>query len=143
MRQNARAGASSATDNKGQGVKGQGGMGNMEDLDKVLATLGLKLVNVIVGAASSFATLRFFDGLTVGAKWSTFVGGWALAAWGAPPLRDFMEAPAKIELLYVMLIGLFGMAAIAEVFKFIKDGALIQVARSILDRFTSRQQGKP
>lgn len=110
----------------------------MDDLDKVLATLGLKLVNVVVGAVSSFVTLRFFDGINVGAKWSTFVGGWALAAWGAEPLRDFMEAPPKIELLYVMLLGLFGMAIISEVFKLIKEGALT----AIITRWFARKEGK-
>lgn len=92
----------------------------MDDLEKALAALSLKLVNVVVGACSAFVALRFFDALGMLDKWTMFVGGWMLAAWGAAPLREFLEAPPKVEVLFVLLMGLFGMAVTAEVIKIIR-----------------------
>jgi hypothetical protein len=111
----------------------------VSDTDSMLAALGLKFVNVVAGAVSSFVTLRFFDGLTTGAKWSTFLGGWAVAAWGAPPIRDYLDAPPKIEILFVLLLGFFGMSIIAEAIRWIREGHLI----AFIDRVVGRKGGTP
>ena len=94
----------------------------MEDWDKLLAAFGLKLVNVIVGAVASFVALNFWRGLeSRRERWSTFLGGWALAAWGAAPLRDGLDLKPALEVGLVLTLGLFGMAAAAEVIKLIRD----------------------
>lgn len=93
----------------------------MEDIDKWFVLLGLKLVNVVVAAVTSFAALRFFDGLSTREKWATFLGGWAIAAWGAAPLREYLELRAGVEVGLVLLLGLFGMALAAQVVAFIRD----------------------
>lgn len=87
----------------------------------IMSMLGLKLVNVVAGACSSFVALRFFDGLTMMDKWITFLGGWLLAAWGASPLSEFLQLNPKVEIGIVLLLGLFGMAVAAE---------LVRLARS-------------
>jgi|SRR5688572_15648305 hypothetical protein len=114
----------------------------MEDIDKVLAALGLKLVNVIAGAAVSFASLRFFDNLSVIDKWTTFVGGWAFAAWGAAPLREYLEVKASLEIGFVILIGFFGMALGSELIKVVKSTDWNAIFKSIYGRFLGNKGEK-
>jgi hypothetical protein len=70
---------------------------------------------------ASFVALRFFEGLGVWEKWTTFLGGWALAAWGGPPLAAYLELKPSIEIGIVLLMGLFGMAIAAEAVRLIRD----------------------
>lgn len=93
----------------------------MEDIDKVLLAFGLKLVNTVAAAIVSFASLRFFDQLNRWEKWSTFAGGWALAAWGAAPLREYLDLKPAVEIGFVLILGLFGMAIASEAIKLIRD----------------------
>ena len=109
----------------------------MDEWDKVLAALGLSVKNIVVGAVSSFVALRFFDGLTWSAKWTTFLGGWAISAWGAPPLREYLEASPKVELLFVLLLAFFGMAIASEIIKLIRDTEW----RSIISAFLQKKGG--
>lgn len=104
---------------------------SVESLDGWLGALGLSLKNLLAGAVTSFVSLRFFDGdkqpdgtlRPMGwlQKWTTFVGGWALAAYGGPPLNAWLELKPGIEIGVVLVLGLFGMAAAAEVMKFIRE----------------------
>lgn len=89
--------------------------------DEWLGALGLTLKNSAAGAVASFAALRFFEGLGVWEKWTTFIGGWALAAWGGPPVAAYLELKASIEIGIVLLMGLFGMAAAAEAMRLIRE----------------------
>lgn len=104
------------------------------DSDGFLAGLGLKLVNVVCGAVAAFAALRFFEGLGLWDKWLTFLGGWALAAWGAPPLAEALELPIKVEIGIVLLLGLFGMSAAAELVKVVRDTDWSGILRAVLGR---------
>lgn len=90
-----------------------------------MALSGLKLVNVLAGAVTSFAALRFFEGLSTLEKWATFFGGWGLAAWGAPPATAYFKLDQAIEVGLALLFGLFGMASAAAFLKMIKEGALV------------------
>lgn len=101
------------------------------DFDGSLVALGLSLKNLVVGAVTSFVSLRFFDGdrqpdgtmrpMTKMQRWTTFIGGWALAAWGGPPLNSWLELSPKVEVGIVLLLGMFGMAAATETYRFIRD----------------------
>lgn len=102
--------------------------------DGWLAPLGLKLANVAAGAVASFASLRFFEGISTGQKWSTFVGGWAVAAWGGPPVATYLELSPKTEVGIVLLLGLFGMAAAAETIKVIRDTNWKGIIEAVLNR---------
>lgn len=93
----------------------------MDDIDKVLAAFGLKLVNSVVAAVCSFASLRFFDGLNSRDRWMTAIGGWAIAAWGAGPLREYFDLKPGVEVGLVILLAMFGMAAAAELIKLLRD----------------------
>lgn len=93
----------------------------MEEIDKWLGVFGLKLVNAMAAAVVSFAALRFFEGLTTRDKWMTFMGGWAAAAWGSPALREYLELKPGVEVGFVLVIGLFGMALAAEIVKLVRD----------------------
>lgn len=107
------------------------------DLDSsngLLAALGLKLANVLAGALTSFASLRFFDGLQVWEKWTTFVGGWAIAAWGAAPVTEYFELKPRLEIGMALVLGLFGMSLTAAVVKLIKETDWGGIVRSIIDR---------
>lgn len=103
-------------------------------LGGILAFLGLKFVNVIVGACSSFIALRFWDNLGAGEKWITFFGGWILAAYGAPPLIELLEVKQKTEILFVILLGVFGMALAAETIKVIRDPSWVEFVKAIILR---------
>lgn len=91
-----------------------------EDLG-LLGALGLSLKNAAAGAVASFVALRFFEGLGLWEKWTTFLGGWALAVWGGPPLTAYLELKASIEVGVVLLMGLFGMAIAAEAIRLIRE----------------------
>ncbi len=104
---------------------------SVESIDGALGALGLSLKNLIAGAVTSFVSLRFLEGekqpdgsirpVSRLQKWTTFLGGWAMAAWGGPPLNAYLELKAGIEIGVVLVLGLFGMAVAAEVIRFIKD----------------------
>jgi hypothetical protein len=109
----------------------------IDDANSWLGVIGLKLVNTIVAAIASFISLRFFDGLSTVDRWTTFFGGWALAAWGGEPLTVYMGLAAKVEVGLVILIGLFGIAASAEVMKFLRTADWV----AILDAIRGRKTG--
>jgi hypothetical protein len=94
---------------------------NLDGSDGLLGALGLTLKNMAAGAVASFVALRFFDGLSTWQKWTTFIGGWAIAAWGGPPLNAYLELAPKLEIGIVLLLGLFGMAIAAELIRVIHD----------------------
>jgi hypothetical protein len=90
------------------------------DADGALGALGLTLKNLAAGAVSSFVALRFFDGLSTLDKWTTFLGGWALAAWGGAPVAAYLELGPKVEIGIVLLLGLFGMSIAGEAMRVIR-----------------------
>ena len=108
------------------------------DAEGWLGPLGLTLKNVVVGAAASFISLRFFDGLRITDKWGTFFGGWALAAWGGAPLTAWLEQKPAVETLIVLLLGVFGMAVAAELVKLIRNTDWRAALGGVLARFGSR-----
>lgn len=93
----------------------------------LLAAMGLKLVNVLAGAVTSFAALRFFDGLSTLEKWTTFMGGWAISAWGATPATMYFDLNPKVEVGVALLAGLFGMAVTAALMRGIKESNLLDL----------------
>lgn len=108
----------------------------LESIQAALAAVGLKLVNVVVGAVGSFVSMRFFDGMSTKDKWLTFLGGWFIAAWGAAPLREWLEAKPGIEIGFVILLSLFGMALTSELIKAIRSIVWKDVFDFILRRKT-------
>lgn len=107
----------------------------------LLASLGLKLQNLVAGAFTSFAALRFFEGLKKWERWTTFAGGWAIAAFGAPPFTEYFELKPKLEVGVALLLGMFGMAVAAATIRFIKENDWIAMVRSLLGAFGRRQNG--
>jgi hypothetical protein len=93
----------------------------MELLEAILSALGLKFKVVIAGAVGAFVSLRFFDGLGTAERWTTFVGGWALAAYLGNPVTLYLELPAAMELGIALAIGLFGMSIAAALIRVIRD----------------------
>ena len=120
------------------------------EVEGALAALGLSLKNVIAGAVTSFVSLRFFDGekLADGTvrptkplqRWTTFLGGWALAAWGGPPLSAWLELKPAVEIGVVLVLGMFGMATAAEVFRLIRDTDWKGLVAGLLNRKTGGGQ---
>ena len=90
------------------------------DVEAALGAIGLTIKNLVVGAVASFVALRFWNGLSVWEKWTTFFGGWAIAAWGAAPLTALLELKPAVEILVVLLLGLFGMAVAAEAVQLVR-----------------------
>lgn len=87
----------------------------------IIETLGLKAASIVAGAVGAFVSLRFFEGLNLWEKWSTFLGGWALASFLAQPLVLFLEVPSKVESGISLLVGLFGMSLVAAIIRVIRD----------------------
>jgi len=100
----------------------------------VLAALGLKLATIVSGAVGSFISLRFFDGLTTAQKWTTFIGGWGLAAYLAAPLTAYFELRPALETGISLAVGLFGMSIAAAVIKVIRDTDWGGLVTAILNR---------
>ena len=123
---------------------------SVESFDGALAAFGLSLKNVLAGAFSSFVSLRFLDGerqpdgtirpAPMIQKWTTFMGGWALAAWGGPPLNAYLELKPGVEIGVVLVLGLFGMAVAAEVMKFIRGTDWKALGAAIFSRRTGGGQ---
>ena len=94
----------------------------MEWLDSILAGLGLTLKTIIAGAAGSFISLRFFEGLGILEKWSTFFGGALLAGYLTQPVMEFMEIKSQsVGPGVSLMIGLFGMSLAAAVIRTLKS----------------------
>lgn len=110
---------------------------SVDSVDGALGTLGLTLKNLLAGAVASFVALRFFEGISAWEKWTTFLGGWAVAAWGGPPLAAYLELNAKMEVGVVLLLGLFGMAVAAELIRLLRG---IQWA-GLVDALLRRKSG--
>jgi hypothetical protein len=104
---------------------------SVDSVDGALGALGLSLKNLFAGAISSFVSLRFLEGdkqpdgtirpVHWLQRWTTFLGGWAMAAWGGPPLNAYLELKPGVEIGVVLVLGLFGMAVAAEVVKFVRE----------------------
>lgn len=104
----------------------------MEWLEAIAAALGLKVKTVVAGAVGSFVSLRFFDGLSTTEKWSTFFGGWALAAYASEPLTAFLELGVKVEVGLALLVGLFGMSIVAAAIKVIRETKWSEIVKGRL-----------
>jgi hypothetical protein len=113
----------------------------LDSMQTGLAAVGLKFLNVVVAAASSFVGLRFFNSMATADKWATFFGGWTIAVWGAAPLREWLEQKPSLEVGFVLLLGLFGMALTAEVIKVIRETQWGELLKSFLDWLLRRNPG--
>ena len=105
----------------------------MDWLDAFFTATGLKIKTVIAGAMGAFISLRFFDNLRTWERWTTFLGGWALASWWAEGVAYFLELklPA-LESGIALGLGLFGMALTAAVMKLIKETDWAGIVKTIL-----------
>ena len=110
----------------------------------LLSALGLTLKNIVAGAIGSFVALRFFEKLTPIQKWTTFMGGWALAAYLGTPVTQYFELKPNLEAGITLIVGLFGMSLTAAIIKAIQDipwAKMLQDAvQGVIDRFKG---GKP
>lgn len=110
----------------------------MTDVDGALGALGLTLKNLVVASVMSFVALRFFDGLSTMDRWYTFVGGVAIAAWGAAPLREYLELKATLDIGIVIILALFGMAFASEMIKLLRSTDW----RGLIERFKPKGGGE-
>lgn len=95
--------------------------GNHIVTTELIAALGIKLKLLIPGAFGAIISLRFFPGLNVWEKASTFLGGVGIAIYGAVPLVEWLELKESAEVGFALILGLFGMAVVAAVIKVIRD----------------------
>lgn len=99
-----------------------------------LGVLGVTLKTLIASAIGSFVSLRFFEGLRPVEKWTTFLGGWGLAAYAAAPLTAYFELARPIETGIALAVGLFGMSLSAAGIKVIRETDWRALVVSILSR---------
>ncbi len=102
----------------------------LEALEGLAAALGLKFKIIVAGAVGAFISLRFFEGLGLGERWCTFLGGWALGAYLSEPVTKYLELPAAMEIGLAIGIGLFGMSIAAAVIKVVRDTDWSAIFRS-------------
>ena len=107
-------------------------MESVRTWDAVLSAIGVGLKELIAGAAGAFISLRFFDELSVWEKWTTFFGGWALAAFGAQPLADVFELRPSVSIGIALLLGLFGMSLAAKLISTIRDTDWIGFTKQVI-----------
>lgn len=104
----------------------------VSNAEGALGALGVTLKNLVAGAIGSFVSLRFFDGLKTWERWTTFFGGWGMAAFGAGPLTHALEQKPTVEVGIALLIGLFGMALTSKILQTIKETDWIGFAKTII-----------
>ena len=113
----------------------------IETIETIFAVLGLKLKVVIAAAIGAFISLKFFDNLKTYEKWTTFLGGWALASYLAVPLTSFLElVNVAAEQGIGLIVGLFGMSLTAAIIKVIRDTKWSEIIKG---RFGGGQGGGP
>ena len=100
--------------------------------DAVLSAIGVGLKELLSGAAGAFISLRFFDNLRLWEKWTTFFGGWALAAFGAQPISSAFELRPGVSIGISLLLGLFGMSLAAKVISTIRDTDWVGFAKQVI-----------
>ena len=93
----------------------------MDWIEALFTALGLKFKVVVAGAIAAFVSLRFFEGLNAWERWTTFLGGWAMAAYLSEPLTVYLELPEKVDVGLSLAIGLFGMSIAAAVVKVVRE----------------------
>jgi len=93
-------------------------------IDGLTQTLGVKTLAGFIGGVLS---LRFFDSLTVSGKVSTVGGGMASAFYLTHPIMEYFGWNAQQHEGGVgFIIGLFGMAMVASLFKVIFDTEILK-----------------
>ena len=104
----------------------------------LLAAFGVTIKTVVGGAFGGFISLRFNEDLHTWEKWMTFLGGWGLGAWLAPPINTYLEITQRPawEVGTALLIGLFGMSFAAAVIKAIKGLDLVGLISAAITRCT-------
>lgn len=93
----------------------------MDAVEALLGALGLTLKTLVAGAVGAFVSLRFFEGLSPWERWTTFLGGWAIAAYLTTPVTSYLELPAKVEVGISLLLGLFGMSLAAALMRVVRE----------------------
>ena len=93
----------------------------MTSAEEVLAVVGIKLGNLCASAAGAFVSLRFFEGLNIYERWSTFLGGLLLGVYAAEPLVEFLTLKPIMEKGISLAVALFGMSLSAAVIKALRD----------------------
>lgn len=93
----------------------------LESIESAAAVAGLTLKGLLAGAIGSFISLRFFDGLSTWERWTTFMGGWAVASYGGPAVTALLSLSPRSDLFMTLLLGMFGMSIAAAVIKVIRD----------------------
>ena len=110
-------------------------MEQLRPWEAALSTVGLGLKEMIAGAIGAFVSLNFFNGLRPWEKWTTFFGGWALAAWGSGPITAIFELRAGISTGVALLLGLFGMSLAAKIISTVRDTDWVGFTKTIVKTF--------
>lgn len=103
--------------------------------ESALAAFGLGLKEIVAGAIGSFISLNLFNGLRPWEKWTTFFGGWALAAWGSGPITSAFDLKAGISTGVALLLGLFGMSIAGKLLSTIRDTDWIGFTQTMVKLF--------
>lgn len=111
----------------------------LKNAETTLASVGLTLKGILVGAVSAFIAMRIWSGLdrTVD-RWGTFFGGWAMAAWIGEPLRVWLELSTGVGTLIIFIVGLFGMALTTEIIKALRNTNWSEMLKLIVELFFKR-----
>jgi len=93
----------------------------------LLGAIGKFLITQLPGAAGAALSLKFLGaGLTLGQKVTSFVAGWAFAAYVAPALIELCKIQGEhVHAGIQFLVGLFALAVCRELFVEINNADLI------------------
>lgn len=87
-------------------------------LDQAAGALGLKKMAMIGGLIGAIVSLRFFPEITTWpGRATTLLSGWACAAYVTPLVGALLDVAEKHEGGVAFLLGVLGMAVIANVIK--------------------------
>lgn len=98
-------------------------------IDEIAGMLGLKKAGLIGGFLGALVSLRFFPDLkTWWQRCTTLFSGWVCAAYVGPLVASTLDIAEKHEGGVTFLVGVVGMALIANVLQAIPDW--LRAARS-------------
>ena len=107
-------------------------MESIKNWEAALGALGLELKGIVAGAIGAFVSLNFTKNLNVWQRWTTFVGGWAIAAWGSRPIVEAFDLKPGISVGISLALGLFGMSLTAKLMQTIQETDWVGLAKTVL-----------
>ena len=104
----------------------------MDSLKVALEVAGVKVGLLAGGFIGAVLSLRFVAAQTTWEKVCIVCGGTAASVFLTPIITNYINVNASTEYGISFLLGVYGMSAMSELYKFIQSGDFLRLAKKKL-----------